>query len=278
MTLPAFLGIGAMKAGTSAVHELLAQHPDIALPRHRKEVMFFDRYYDRGRDWYADHFSHAGSRTPGEVTPGYLFCPEAAARIAAQVPEARLFVLLRDPVDRAYSQYKFHVKESGQRQQVAEFLREHPNAIARGRYHEQLSRYWAHFNREQLLVVFFEDFKSDPTGVMTQIFQHIGVDAAHVLSDAGRARNTSTTPRFHRSYALGRRLLAWLYAHDMAWVVHGLKRTGLKRLFIRQGTDPSAFAPMTEDDRQTILAAVSDDLVALQRALGRPLPPSWHTT
>ncbi len=69
MILPRFVGIGAMKAGTSTVHDLLAAHPGVAVPRHRKEVMFFDRHHDRGAAWYASHFEHAGERVPGRSPP-----------------------------------------------------------------------------------------------------------------------------------------------------------------------------------------------------------------
>ena len=277
MTLPRFLGIGAMKAGTTLAWALLEEHPQVALAAHRKEVMFFDRHWSRGVDWYARHFQEAGDRVPGEVTPGYLFHPEAAARIASVVPDVRLFALLRDPIARAESQYRFFVKEHAHQGGPEAFLAEHPNAIARGNYHAQLQRYAAHFSPEQLLVLTFEEFVADPVTGMQRIFRHVGVDDTFRPPSAGERRNASERPRFHRLYTAGRRGIGWLYDHDLAWVVEGAKRAGLRRFFFRPGGGKTDFESFSPALRQRLAQTYRPDALALQEALGRDLTAIWPT-
>src|SRR6187551_3563074 len=107
--LPDFLVIGAQKAGTTALYAYLRWHPGIAGPSW-KEVCFFDRHWWRGEAWYRGQFPlRAGERLVGEASPSYLFHPLAPERARSLVPGAKLVALLRDPVDRAYSQYQHEV-------------------------------------------------------------------------------------------------------------------------------------------------------------------------
>ncbi len=95
--LPNFLYVGPDKAGSSWLHEVLLKHPDVYLTP-AKDLYFFDRYYDRGTDWYAAQFRDAGDqRIVGEVCQDYLFHPDAAARIDETLGPVKVMVSLRDP-------------------------------------------------------------------------------------------------------------------------------------------------------------------------------------
>ena len=124
--LPDFLIIGAHRAGTTSLHDALFRHPCIVpnFPRLQriKGVRFFDEHFYRGTDWYRSHFATSASRRvlerlrgapilAGEASPYYLFHPLAAERAFAVVPAAKLIVLLRDPVDRAYSHWRRERRE-----------------------------------------------------------------------------------------------------------------------------------------------------------------------
>ena len=108
--LPTFIGIGAQRAGTTWAYNCLAEHPQVFMTR-KKEQHFFYVNYSRGLDWYAAQFAGAGSAVArGEITPDYLYHPEALANIARDLPDARLFVILRNPIDRAVSAYALHAQ------------------------------------------------------------------------------------------------------------------------------------------------------------------------
>ena len=109
--LPDFVIIGAQRCGTSSLYSYLIEHPQIA-PATRKELHYFDLNYAAGDEWYRSQFPQFPD-TPfdgrltvtGEASPYYLFHPMAAERCASVVPDAKLIVMVRDPVERAYSHY-----------------------------------------------------------------------------------------------------------------------------------------------------------------------------
>ena len=174
--LPDFLGLGTQKGGTTTLHWLLAQHQQVHLPE-CKEVQFFTQHHHQGEGWYRSHFEKASPlQRCGEITPFYLFHPEAPGRIQALLPQAKLIVLLRDPVERAISHY-FHARKRGfeplelEKAFAAEpsrlasgdpFSFQKHSYLSRSRYLEQLDRYEALFPRHQLLILRSED-----------LFQHV---------------------------------------------------------------------------------------------------------
>ena len=110
--LPNFLGLGVQKGGTTTLQRMLEQHPSVFLSP-RKELHYFSLHYAQGQSWYEHQFCDADEvQLCGDITPYYLFHPHAPARVQALLPHARLIVLLRDPVERALSQY-FHAKRLG---------------------------------------------------------------------------------------------------------------------------------------------------------------------
>jgi hypothetical protein len=196
---PSFLGIGTQKGGTTTLHRLLLQHPQVYLPA-AKELQFFSLHYALGEAWYADQFAAAapGQRC-GEITPYYLFHPEAPRRIAGLLPAVKLVVLLRDPVERTLSQV-FHSRRLGleplelEAALAAEAERlqgvdarlvavdgrdrshqEH-SYLARSRYEQQLARYRQHFAADQLLILRSEDLFSRPEACWLQLQIFLGVD------------------------------------------------------------------------------------------------------
>jgi hypothetical protein len=112
-TLPDFVIIGAQKCGTTFLYQLLVQHPQVK-PAFAKEIHYFDLNFRKGDNWYRSYFPlqmrNGRKYITGEASPYYLFHPHAPRRASAIVPDAKLIVLLRNPVDRAYSHYQHQVK------------------------------------------------------------------------------------------------------------------------------------------------------------------------
>ena len=199
-SLPQFLGLGVQKGGTTTLQRLLEQHPQVWLPP-EKELHFFSLHYARGLQWYSDCFVDANvNQSCGEITPYYIFHPHAAQRIAEVLPDARLIVVLRDPVERCLSQY-FHSRRLGlenlplQAALVAEADRlsgaeqtleapagrqqshqEH-SYLARSRYEEQLARYEQRFASHQILVLRSEDLFEDGSHVWNRLQRFLHLDS-----------------------------------------------------------------------------------------------------
>jgi hypothetical protein len=191
--LPNLVVIGAMKCGTSALHAYLATHPQIAMAAPKELSFFYDapkgareRAWSpgnrhRGVEWYAGHF-RADSPVRGETSPGYTSPahPEVASRMAALLPDARLILLVRDPIERAVSQYRHHAAEGTESRAIDQALLDPTSQyLARSRYYERLQPFLACFPREQILVLAAEELDADRRSALQAVFAFVGVDPGH---------------------------------------------------------------------------------------------------
>ncbi len=208
--LPDFLGIGVQKGGSTSLQRLLEQHPGAHMAA-SKELHYFSLHYAAGDGWYRQQFADAapGQRC-GEITPYYVFHPAAPERIGALLPQVKLIVLLRDPVERALSQV-FHSVRLGleplplEQALAAEAERlagaaallqaadgrhrshqEH-SYLARSRYEQQLPRWQALFAPEQLLVLRSEDLFRNPAPVWERVLQFLGLAPLPLPAQAAAA-------------------------------------------------------------------------------------------
>ncbi len=190
--LPDFLIGGAQKSGTTTLHMLLRLHREIFFPARPQELDFFDREenYSRGLDWYRGHFAAAADRhrAVGQTSTHYLYQGEAAARIARDLPRAKLIFLLRDPVERAWSHYRHAVKYGLERRSFAAALEREPRRLARGGdwrrffsyadrglYARQLERYLERFARRRVLVLLTEELGRDPGSAVDRCCDFLGI-------------------------------------------------------------------------------------------------------
>ena len=208
-SLPDFLIVGAQRCGTTSVYRYLIQHPSVLFPNLTKGTHWFDEEYQRSEAWYRSNFPldkvrHAreletgGPVVVGEGCPYYMFHPAVPARIAQHLPEAKLIVVLRDPVARAWSQYNHEYRRSheslsfeaaldAEEARLAgadeillsgprrHFNHQHHSYVARGRYAEQLERLWTHVDRDRCLVLYAADLERDPSTVMQRVHGFLGI-------------------------------------------------------------------------------------------------------
>ena len=258
MTLPTFLGIGVMRGGSTWLHELLSTHPDIYVPKRRKEIYFFDLYYDRGLEWYEQFFPKAEEarrfRALGEITPTYFYRPYGPERIAGVPSITRLLLILRNPIDRLNSHYGLLVKNGQYSGSLDSFLAERPDMIQQGFYSRYLKNFLARFGREQILVLIYEDATADVTGTKATLGRFLDVSADRFPVEAGtKSVNRSYRPRAALGYALARRV-AWYhlrYGWNLDWVVNWGKRLGIESLFGDAGRLPS-MKPQTKSYLQGV--------------------------
>ncbi len=203
---PDFLIIGAQKAGTTSLFNYLAQHPNV-VPPDEKELHFFDYEveYRQGIEWYHASFPRRtlapdGTATiTGEATPYYLFDRRVPERVASFLPAVKLVALLRNPVDRAYSQYQMTLRKGQEDRSFEEavddehaFLRDAADRrhtaehygnpahrlhsyLARGIYVDQLERWAKPFPRDQMLVLRAEDLFADPQTTVCRVLAFLGL-------------------------------------------------------------------------------------------------------
>jgi len=247
LRLPDFLIIGAGRCGTTSLSKYLAAHPQVYLPsKLRPEPHFFMKQaeYEKGLAYYSHRYFEGvpDDVRAGEKSVSYLFQPYVPDRIRTHLPWAKMVVMLRNPMDRAYSSYHFTCKNGLETMPFSEAIRAEPERIAhpaspehaeiqpftyigRSRYAEQLRRYTAIFPPEQLHVALLDDFVADPQAEYRRVLAFLGVDIGFVPKTLGVTYN----------------------------VTH------------YQG------AEMTEADRAYLRDQLADDIADLSRLLGRDL-------
>lgn len=193
--LPDFLIIGTQKGGTTSLSDYLARHPDVHPPR-QKEVHYFDENYVRGLDWYSQFFvsDDGDPDVTFEASPYYMAHPLVPERVARDLDDPKLIVLLRDPVDRAYSHYRHQVRKGREDLSFEEALEAEPERVQeaeeqmvngelnysddhrvysyllRGMYARQLKRWFEHIDRNRFHVVqserFFDETSDTYLGIL----------------------------------------------------------------------------------------------------------------
>lgn len=192
---PSLVIVGAQKAGTSALYNMLIRHTAV-IPPQRKELDFFgnDDHYTMGIRHYRSMWParplRSGTWVTLDATPGYLPHPEAAVRIKTLLPNALIVVLLRDPVQRAFSDWNMfhqfkdhgtfsHLYDARTFEQAIdeELITDNPatHYVDRGYYAPQLERYFNVFGRERVLVFAYPEFKKDPVSVVNTILRAMGL-------------------------------------------------------------------------------------------------------
>lgn len=204
--LPDFLIAGTQKGGTSSLYAYLAEHPSV-LPARKKEVHFFDRHWVKGERWYRASFptgsdmervrDEHGAAATGESSPSYLFHPLVPERVAATLPDIRVVLLLREPVDRAYSHWRMEHRRGVDRLPFDEAVMAEEERLAgeldrvradpsyfsrklrrfsylsRGHYAEQLERWFEHLPRDRFLIRSAETFFADPAAVHADVLRFL---------------------------------------------------------------------------------------------------------
>ena len=262
--LPTFLVIGAMRSGTTSLARYLGVHPDVFMAP-EKEVHFFDRHWVRGVDWYRERFAGATTeRAVGEATPAYLHDEAAPARIAEVLPQVKLVVLLRDPVDRAYSHYWLERSLGREPRGFAEAVREGPRDPDRdylgwGEYLPQLQRFRARFPPEAMLVLLFEEFSEEPRAALRAACRFLDVHDRFVPPNLGRRINRYRDYRSLRLRLFTRRPPPTLF----------------KKVLARLNATSSSYPPLDPEVRQDLVGRFRGRNAELAAWLGRDLS-AWE--
>lgn len=270
-----FIGIGAQKSGTSWAYTCLYEHPEICAPI--KEIHFFSRpRFENGKHWYEAHFQKCDAqKLKGEFSTSYLYSMEAAERMYSLYRNVKLIAILRNPVTRAFSQYRNAIKAGEIVDTVSfqAFINQEKSVIEQGRYFEQLERYYKHFPKEQILVLIYEDIALDPKAFMQKMYAFLGIDTTFVSSMLHTEINIARTPKAVVVDRLMHHVSEGLRKFGFDRFVHVVRKTGLPdfvRSFNTKMQEPEA---KTDTD---IAHNFYEDTLALSKVLNRDLNTEWN--
>lgn len=308
MSIVNFFVVGAAKAGTTSVYHYLSQHPDIFMSpikephffstdirrenftqkNYAKHALDTDKYFSirplkqqhiafiDKLDDYEALFDQAGSaKVLGETSTGYLYSATAAENIARYNPNAKILIILREPVDRVFSHWKMNLAAGTadpQKPFLATVMEDYATSpkgwgvsnlyIDLSLYHEQVKRYLKLFPHQQVKIMFYEELATDSNKFMMEIFEFLGITPIDISTD--EKSNISQLPRFPRLHKMNKTLKISMFIPKKL------------RYLLKRMTSTTQFPKMITADRKVLYNAFfSDDQSNLSSLIGSKSTP-WH--
>jgi hypothetical protein len=271
--LPNFLIVGAAKAGTSSLYHKLKGHPDIFMPE-SKEIRFFnadDTQLPRAARTLAEYKAlfapGRGTARRGEATPHYLRSAVAAARISEIIPDCKIIVSLRNPIDRSFSSYQMGVRNGRLRGigfQAA--LAEH--AFLRQNYAADLERYTSRFDRSQICILCFEDLVAEPDRIFRLLYDFLEVapDGSAAVAAAQNPGGLPKFPALHR-FLSNDRVMRFGRTYLPEGVVTAAKSLRGRNL-VKQALSP--------EDRRAASSYFREDILRTQQMIDQDISAWLH--
>ena len=291
MTLPTFLIVGVQKAGTTSIYNYLREHPQVFMSR-IKETNFLEQ------DWesfppakqnkngivtiedYAALFADVKDEIAiGEASPNYLFHYESsAARIKKYVPHAKLIVVLRNPTERAYSDYLMHIRDAISTKKTTSFSEQidkkaHKSFLIRkGFYAAPLKYYLEQFGKEQVKVCLYDDLCRDAESFMEDFYTCIGVEPSF-KPDVNKKVQQAKIPKNQAINNLlqGKNPIRTLAATTLKTVMPLETRQKIRDRLISFNSQSKKAMPLTAEDRQKLIGLYREDILQLQDLIDRDL-------
>ncbi|MBE9637064.1 sulfotransferase [Salipiger mangrovisoli] len=270
-----FVGIGGQKCATTWLYGVLQQCPGVRVSD-EKEVDFFSYYFDRGYEWYERNFAAEQQvQHRGEISPSYLIHPAAAARAAAYNPDLHVFVTLRDPVKRAFSNHLHEARKghiSGDNLLFETALGNNPLYRDQGCYATHLRRWFDHFPAERIHVFFQEEINADREAMARQVTDQLGLPPLEDFLDL-RANESVR----YRNPVVGEALWKvgnYARRNGLGRVVETVKSApGISQLRSANREAMNAVVqPMKPETEAMLTDFYADEVAALEKLLNRPTP------
>lgn len=200
--LPTFLIVGAQKCGTTTLHDVLSQHPEISVS-HKKEINFFTlpQNYKKGLDFYRSFFSeNKNTKSIGEASPGYLCYPDVHKKIYKDLGQIKIVIIIRDPIKRAYSQYwdnRRKLKEKYTEQEIihnyleVEFNPKSLGYFSRGVYYPDVKKYMDQFGRDNVKIIILEELIKSQKLHLQNLYRFLNVNQNKGLQKLPAPSNAS---------------------------------------------------------------------------------------
>ena len=308
-SLPTFLIVGAVKAGTTSLHEYLQMHPEVYMSPVKETNHFSDgdmlfehfnvdykqdvnvnleKYLEGPMDKKI-HIAHVrtfqqyiqlyrnvtNQKAIGEVSNSYLYLPNTATAIKQVLPDVKIVMILRNPVEGLYSQYLMNLKLGKiiERDLLKEIASDQAKPIKGwgvshlylevGNYYEQVKRYYDNFPAQNIKVILFDDFKKDAAGTMRDLFHFLGVDENFAL-DMSQRYNEAGMPRFGK-------LNYWLTQIGVYGLVKKIFSPELKEKIKSIIYTKDNIPKITPQEKQHLQNYYRNDIEALAKLLNRDL-------
>jgi hypothetical protein len=267
-----FVGVGPPKTGTTWLHACLFGHPELCLPE-QKETHFFDRYYDRGVDWYRRQFKCSPGVMRGEIGATYFSSSEARERIHRHNPACKLIVNLRDPVARSFSFYLHYRRKETLRGDFLSSLREMPKLFESSRYDVLLPQWIERFGRDSILIILLEDVAERPEEEIRRVHEFLKVGQWLDRDVIGQRIYAASMPKYPRMARVATHVSTQLRRQEFHWAVDFARKMGMRKI-IYQGGDMNL--SLDQEVRASLIERFLPTIEYVEALLDRSLP-EWRS-
>ncbi|MDP7008753.1 MAG: sulfotransferase [Phycisphaerales bacterium] len=256
-----FLMVGCQRCGTTWTDAALREHPEVFLPE-AKQSYFFDRNYEKGINWYLERFRGADQRhrAVGEIATGYCL-PHAIPKMAEHFPHVKLLMVMRNPVERAYSNYQSRRAESNW-STFEEAIESDSDLLKRGQYIDQIEELLTHYDEGQLLFLLYDDLHANDKKYLESVLLFLGVDPQTESSMIGQRKNASMFPHLRKKlHQCGLKPL--VSRLSKSWVGDKIRRS--------RKTKGQSYLPMHQETKLKLMKHFRPYNEKLSKFLGRDL-------
>ena len=291
MTLPNFLIIGVQKAGTTSIYNYLNEHPQIYMSP-VKETNFFETEWDKESaesnnkpcktikdiDTYSKLFDGVKDEIAiGEASPNYLFHYQASAKaIQRYVPDAKLIAILRNPTERAYSDYLMHIRDAIETPEpLSEIIANRAGSayfFRKGFYYEQIKHFFDLFGEQKVKVYLYDDLCKDPQALMQDMYSFLGVDDSFVPNTSKKAQKAQVPKNQGVNNLLKtQNPLRTMVASTLKVFLPLEVRQKLREGIINLNSQGKKALPLQVEDRVKMVEMFREDVLKLQDLLQKDL-------
>jgi hypothetical protein len=276
MIKPNFLYVGAAKSGSTWLYKALQQHPEVFVPQ-SKELFFFDRYFDRGTDWYFEKFYLApdSATAIGEISHDYMYHPNAAERIKTVLGDhVKLIFFLRNPIDKAFSGYLFKLRNGFTTASFEDDLKTSERPLERVCYDGYVKPFLETFDKINVRVFFFEDLTKNPNQLANEVFRFLGVsklpdrDFSEKVLPASKSRSRILANLVKRTALLTRRI-------GLEGFVSRIKRASFVNKVLYKPYTNDEKPEIKPETRAELRNRVRDSVIRLNNLIDQDISRKW---
>lgn len=276
-----FIGIGVQKSATTWIYRVLEDHPEVSCSQ-PKELNFFSRNFGKGVDWYHSHFNQKRANTLlGEISPSYFTCEESVIRAKKYNPNLKIIVVLRDPIERAYSNHLHMIRTNDYPYEDLSFeagLKMDARYIDQSRYGKHLSKWFHSFSRQAILVLMQEEIKKNPIREAQKLYDFLEIDPNHKSLFLNKKANVSYSFKNKKLSQLIKGGISFLNGCGLNVIVRKLRQSHFY-LWLREKNRvhlKEIVPPIKSETQSNLVIELSQDLEELVKLLNVDTLP-WET-
>jgi hypothetical protein len=267
-----FIGIGPQKTGSTWLDEILRDHPEAYVPEATKETWYFDQSYEENLSGFVGYFKNAkDDQQTGEICPTYFDSPEALSRIKKHFPDVKIIISLRNPVAKAESLFRHHLRKGRVGNVFTEAANQMPEIITSGHYSQYIPHWIEAFGEDKVHVILLDDIAVQPEDVYKRVCEFLDISSEFTSEKLTDKVNQAGMPKYPALAKISAKLVTYMKKNKFHGIVNLGKKMGLKKVYGGGKEIPG----LSENERVMLQETYSADIDYVEKLLNKKLD-SWR--